>query len=151
MVSSIAHRRPWHTAVLACLIVTSVLAEVVALHMTDPKHLRGASPSCLAAYNNGVSCEPEICSLYCHPQRFLSVDALEGLCTAECYESLVAHRDRIAAECLDDTRYYPNLDSTSYKRVTHKADQAIANYNRTCLKGRYVYDPACHRNGFLPD
>ncbi|KAF1988221.1 carbohydrate-binding module family 50 protein [Aulographum hederae CBS 113979] len=102
------------------------------LHNADSSVLVGADDACLEAYNAEVSCPATIGFLYADRFPDLPKSALEGLCTGECFQSLVEHRNNVSKSCESDVHYYNNVDSSSWN-VTFLEDEAIYAHNLTCL------------------
>ena len=124
------------TLIVLCLSLPSFAQYQ--LHSADASVLIGASQSCLDAYNANVSCTSSIGYLYTDRFPDLCSDTLTSLCTTDCFNSLVAHRNNVASTCGPSVQYYNDADE-SYWPATYLDDVAIYSYNLTCMERRYNY------------
>jgi hypothetical protein len=104
----------------------------------DSSILKRASQACINTFNSNVTCTQAIGSLFADPYPNFTERVLDGLCTANCFNSLVNLRSEVASQCESGVTYQDVSDG-SYWPVTYLADLAIFNYNMTCLPRRFVY------------
>ncbi|KAI0123660.1 muramidase [Xylariales sp. AK1849] len=104
-----------------------------ALNYADSSILIGASQDCLDAYTANVSCTSAIGSLYADQWPDFNETVLGALCSDTCFDSLTTHRNNVSSQCASDVTFYNVADSSSWP-VTYRTDQAIHNYNMTCVK-----------------
>lgn len=102
------------------------------LNYADQTMLPGAGQACLDAYNANVSCPQAIGSLYADLYPSFNTTVLDTLCSAVCFDSLVAHRRNVSDACGSSQTYYSQNDGSTWP-ATYKVDDAIYNYNLTCL------------------
>lgn len=106
------------------------------LNWADSTILVGAGQACLDGFNGNVSCPQAIGSLYGDLYPSFNESVLDALCSSTCYDSLLDHRSLVASNCAGISYVDPN-DGSSWP-ATYKTDQALFNYNYTCLKRRSV-------------
>lgn len=126
-----------HFSVILLSSVLPVLTSAQALYRlnwADSTILVGAEQACLDAFNGNVSCPQAIGSLYGNLYTSFDDSVLSLLCSTTCYNSLVDHRQAVASSCAGIPYVDPN-DGSSWP-ATYKSDQALFNYNYTCLKRR---------------
>ncbi|KAJ9156077.1 carbohydrate-binding module family 50 protein [Pleurostoma richardsiae] len=107
MANSPSRLVPFLTALFTNLILSLAQSSTEALYplnYADTSTLIGASQDCLDSYNANVSCPQAIGSL-----------------------------SNVSAQCDSNVTYYNVGDGSSWP-VTYRTDQAIYNYNLTCLK-----------------
>jgi hypothetical protein len=103
----------------------------------DSSILKGATQACIDTFNSNVTCTQAIGSLYADPYQNVKESVLDGLCTANCFNSLVDLRSEVISKC-DSGVTYQDVSDSSYWPVTYLTDLAIFNYNMTCLLRRFV-------------
>jgi hypothetical protein len=117
------------------LVATASAQALYALNYADSNMLTGASQACLDAYNANVSCTRAIGYLYSDLWPNFNKTVVDGLCTEDCFQSLVDHRRNVSAQCASNVTFY-DIGAGSTWPATYRIDQAIYGYNLTCVKRR---------------